>query len=124
MPMNKQKVGWAKSSATRHRVGTAHLRFCPRGDAAFRALAHPTQDCEHDGFLLNKLGRHCERSEAIQGRGAPTPGLLRRSAPRNDEQKVGWAKSSATRHRVGTAHLRFCPRGDAAFRALAHPTQN
>jgi hypothetical protein len=35
-------VGWAKSIASRRRVGTARERFCPRARAEQRAFAHPT----------------------------------------------------------------------------------
>jgi cytochrome c-type biogenesis protein CcmH len=45
--------------------------------------------------MWNEPTRHCERSEAIQGRRDAAPGLLRRFAPRNDGHGVARLAVSA-----------------------------
>src|SRR5579859_2976822 len=70
------------------------------------AIVHaglPIRHCEPTGPA--RSGRPDDKlREAIQGRSAPTPGLLRRFAPRNDDFLAAFASSEhPARYRCGRA---------------------
>src|SRR5579864_1748411 len=79
-PRRLMSITWARSVEKQPEPGM--IGFCSVTDPILTLMS----TIRPPPALPNPFGnRHCERSEAIQGPLAAKPGLLRRFAPRNDE---------------------------------------